>query len=75
VLADEPTSALDPAATTVVCDALLAAVADPAHTLIVVVHDLELLPRLATRVIGMADGQVVWDRPIGQPSPPMLQAL
>ena len=75
LLADEPTSALDPAATTQVCRALRALASEPGRSLMTVVHDLELLPLLATRVIGMAAGRVQWDRPIGGVTTPMLQDL
>lgn len=75
VLADEPTSALDPAATQQVCGALMAAVAGPGQTLVTVVHDLELLPRLATRVIGLAAGRLQWDLPIDEATPALLQGL
>jgi phosphonate transport system ATP-binding protein len=75
LLADEPTSALDPAATRQACAALLAAVAQPGCTLVTVVHDLALLPLLATRVIGLAEGRVCWDKPLAALSPELLQAL
>jgi len=75
VLADEPTSALDPAGTREVCQALCAMAAEPGRTLITVMHDLDLLPLLATRVIGMAEGRVHWDRPLIEVTPPLLQAL
>ena len=75
LLADEPTSALDPAATRAVSLALRAVADEPGRTLLCVVHDLELLPLLATRVIGIADGQVRWDRPIAELTPALLQAL
>ena len=75
LLADEPTSALDPAATREVCQALCAVAAAPGRTLLTVVHDLELLPVLAGRVIGMAEGRVRWDRPLGEVTPSLLQAL
>ncbi len=75
LLADEPTSALDPAATREVCQALCAVAAAPGRTLLTVVHDLELLPLLATRVIGMAEGRVRWDRPLGEVTPSLLQTL
>jgi hypothetical protein len=35
----------------------------------------DLLPLLATRVIGMAEGRVHWDRPLIEVTPPLLQAL
>jgi phosphonate transport system ATP-binding protein len=75
LLADEPTSALDPAATTQVCHALRALASEPGRTLITVVHELDLLPLLANRVIGMAAGRVQWDRPIDEVTASMLQHL
>jgi phosphonate transport system ATP-binding protein len=75
LLADEPTSALDPAATTQVCHALRAWASEPGRTLITVVHDLDLLPLLANRVIGMAAGRVQWDLPIDEVTASMLQEL
>lgn len=75
VLADEPTSALDPAATTLMCDALGALAHAHGRTLVTVVHDLALLPRLADRVIGMAGGGVAWDQARADLDPRALQAL
>ena len=75
LLADEPTSALDPAATQAVCQALAAIAAEPGRTLVSVVHDPALLPLLATRVLGMAEGRVCWDLPVAELSPARLQAL
>jgi phosphonate transport system ATP-binding protein len=75
LLADEPTSALDPAATREVCLALRAVAAEPGRSLLAVVHDLELLPLLATRVIGIAEGRVRWDRPMAEVTPALLQTL
>ena len=75
VLADEPTSALDPSATRQVCDALRALAEPAGRTLISVVHDPELLPLLATRVIGIAGGELQWDSPIEALEPGRLEAL
>lgn len=75
LLADEPTSALDPSATQAVCQALQALAEVPGCTLVTVIHDLALLPLLATRVIGMAEGRLRWDRPLAEVSPALLQAL
>ncbi len=63
VLADEPTSALDPHATAQVCIGLRSAAAATRQTLVTVVHDLDLIPALATRVIGLAHGAIRWDLP------------
>jgi len=75
VLADEPTSALDPSATQQVCEALLALARPAGRTLVSVVHDPQLLPVLATRVIGIAGGEIQWDLPIDAVRPESLQAL
>jgi phosphonate transport system ATP-binding protein len=64
VLADEPTSALDPSATAQVCASLRNAAVAARQTLLTVVHDLDLLPELATRVIGLAHGEIRWDLPL-----------
>ena len=73
LLADEPTSALDPAAAQQACDALVALAADA--TLLTVVHDTELLPRLADRVIGLKEGRLVFDAPLKTLSPDLLKNL
>ena len=75
VLADEPTSALDPSATQQACTALCAAAAGPGQALVTVVHDLALLPALATRVLGLAQGRLQWDLPLAAVSARELQAL
>ncbi|MES2889297.1 MAG: ATP-binding cassette domain-containing protein [Pseudomonadota bacterium] len=75
VLADEPTSALDPSATAQACAALAAAAAGPGQTLVTVLHDLALLPSLATRVLGMAQGRVHWDLPLSNVSEARLTSL
>jgi phosphonate transport system ATP-binding protein len=75
LLADEPTAALDPAATREVSQALLAEAQQPGRTLITVVHDLDLLPVLATRVVGIAQGRVRWDRSVHDVTPSLLRGL
>jgi phosphonate transport system ATP-binding protein len=62
VLADEPTSALDPTAVEEACAALDRATRGA--TLLTVVHQPALLPRLAERVIGLREGRLVWDLPV-----------
>lgn len=75
VLADEPTSALDPNATAQVCIGLRAAAAASRQTLVTVVHDLDLLPALATRVIGLAHGVIRWDLPLDRVDAAALRDL
>ncbi|MBI5789938.1 MAG: ATP-binding cassette domain-containing protein [Rhodocyclales bacterium] len=62
ILADEPTAALDPHAAQEVC-ALLAGAAAGA-TLVSVVHNPDLLPLLADRVIGFKSGAPLFDLPV-----------
>ena len=86
VLADEPTAALDPTATRMACAVLNALNAPPAGehpgrpgargaTLITVVHDTALLPRLADRVVGLNAGHVAFDLPLSAVTPDRLEAL
>ena len=73
ILADEPTSALDPAATLEACR-VLCSLASGA-TLVSVVHQSELLPLLADRVMGLTGGEIVFDLPTVQVTPERMQAL
>lgn len=73
ILADEPTSALDPHATLEACHALRAMA--QGLTLVSVVHQLELLPILADRVIGLVHGRVVLDVPVQQADASRLAQL
>ena len=61
VLADEPTSALDPTATTNACDFLRRI--PSLTTSVTVVHDASLIPLVADRVLGLANGHLVLDCP------------
>jgi phosphonate transport system ATP-binding protein len=67
LLADEATGQLDPRAARLAADWLRLAAGDGG--LVTVLHQLELLPLLAERVIGLRDGQLVLDRAVdGSPS-------
>ena len=71
ILADEATASLDPQAAAEVCQLLAAAGA----TLVSVVHNQALLPLLADRVVGLRQGQVVFDLPRSQVDSSLLAAL
>jgi len=73
ILADEPTAALDPVAAREVCQLLVQASAGA--TLISVVHNPELLPLLADRVIGMKQGCIAFALPIAAVDESCLDAL
>lgn len=73
ILADEPTASLDPSAAREVCR-LLSDSASQA-TLITVMHDIDLLPWLADRVIGLRQGRLQFDEPVARLHPARLEAL
>lgn len=73
ILADEPTAALDPAAAADVCELLVSAA--QSATLITVVHSMNLLPLLATRVIGLKQGRLAFDLPVAQVGEEKLKSL
>lgn len=73
VLADEPTAALDPTAADEVCELLVKA--SQASTLITVLHNVNLVPLLSHRVIGLKAGQLVLDCPSQDLTPQQLNCL
>ena len=62
MLFDEPTSALDPEMTTEVLDVMRQLAAD-GMTMLVVTHEMGFARSAADRVVFMADGRIVEDRP------------
>lgn len=75
MLADEPTAALNPSAKAQVYAALLTAAAEPGQALVTVLHDLHLLPTLATCGLVIAQGCVQWDLPMHAVDDGLLQVL
>jgi ABC-type phosphate/phosphonate transport system ATPase subunit len=73
VLADEPTSALDPNATQDACRSLCATA--PGATLLSVVHNPDLLPLLADRVIALSNGEIAFDLSLQAMTAQHLQSL
>jgi phosphonate transport system ATP-binding protein len=73
ILADEPTAALDPAAAAEVCRLLVQAASSA--TLLTVVHNTSLLPLISDRVIGLRQGRVAFDLPVGDVDDRALLAL
>jgi phosphonate transport system ATP-binding protein len=73
ILADEPTASLDPAAAHDICKLLVRGARQA--TLITVVHNAELLPLLAERVVGLRQGRLAFDVPLAEVTPALLQAL
>ncbi|MEJ2856217.1 MULTISPECIES: ABC transporter ATP-binding protein [unclassified Saccharothrix] len=65
VLLDEPTRGLDYPAKTRLAEAL-AGLADDGHAVVLATHDVEFVAEYATRVVVMADGEVVADGPTAE---------
>ncbi len=72
LLADEPTAALDARAEDELLTLLDGLVREQGLTLISVVHDLRLLPRLADRVLVLRQGRAVLDAALAEVSPQTL---
>jgi len=61
ILADEPVSSLDPKLSRVVLDILKRVCREDGITAVVSLHTLELTREYADRVVGLKDGQIVFD--------------
>ena len=75
LLADEPTASLDTEAAAEVVGILAAVMAEHPVTLVCVVHDLDLLPRLADRAIALRRGLVVADVAVDAHTPAQLRGV
>jgi phosphonate transport system ATP-binding protein len=63
ILADEPIASLDPANAEIVMDTLAAINRERGITVLVNLHALDVARRYCRRIIGMANGRVVFDGP------------
>ncbi|MEQ9619630.1 MAG: phosphonate ABC transporter ATP-binding protein [Deltaproteobacteria bacterium] len=61
ILADEPVSNLDPSLTSDIMDLLVAVSENHGVTLLMNLHQVELAQRFADRVVGLRNGEVVYD--------------
>ncbi len=66
IILDEPTAGLDPAATGHLMELVQHLHRDHGYALLVVTHEMDLVPRLADRVLVMREGRVVADGPSRQ---------
>ena len=73
VLADEPTASLDHDATLETMGLLADIVREKKSTLLCVVHDLNLLPKIAQRVLVLRQGRLVADRAVDAQTPLALR--
>lgn len=75
LLADEPTASLDASAAVQMATLLAEAAAERHAALVTVVHDLHLVPHLATRVVALRRGSVVADWPVTDETVGRLRGL
>lgn len=75
LLADEPVSALDPTLADLSVQQLVAQSEATGATLVASLHAVDLALRWFGRIVGMREGQVLFDLPAAQVTPVMLQAL
>jgi len=75
VLADEPVASLDPARAEQLLELLGDAARADGRTLVTSLHDPSLALRSVDRVVGLRDGQVVFDLPPQRVTPAMLAGL
>lgn len=61
MLADEPTSSLDPESSHAVMELLTEIAADEQIPVLINIHEVELAVEYADRIIGLADGELVFD--------------
>jgi phosphonate transport system ATP-binding protein len=66
ILADEPVSSLDPHNTKIVMDTLKWINAERGITVICNLHSLEVARAFADRVVGLRDGKLIFDGPVGK---------
>jgi phosphonate transport system ATP-binding protein len=74
-LIDEPLSALDPMRARMAMAALVGLAAERKVTLVATLHQVDMALAHFPRIIGLRDGQMVFDLPAGQVSPERLAHL
>ena len=75
LLADEPTASLDAKAAAEIAALMSAVVVDAGAAMLCVVHDLDLVPNLAQRVLVLRQGRLVVDMPVTPSTPRELRPL
>jgi phosphonate transport system ATP-binding protein len=74
-LVDEPLSALDPSRAQQAIESLTRAALERGATLVTTLHHVEMALRHFPRIIGLRDGELVFDLPAAQVTPQRLQQL
>lgn len=71
LVADEPVSAVDERQ----AESLIGELATRFDTLLLALHDVELARSVATRLVGIAQGRIIFDRPVGSVSDEEIHVL
>ncbi|HEX4843483.1 MAG TPA: ATP-binding cassette domain-containing protein [Limnobacter sp.] len=74
-LVDEPLSALDPTRARLAMSALTQSAAENNITLVCTLHQVDMALAFFKRIVGLRDGQIVFDLPTDQVTPAMLKSL
>ncbi|MDQ0215151.1 phosphonate transport system ATP-binding protein [Oikeobacillus pervagus] len=75
ILADEPVASLDPLTTKQVMDDLARINQDLNITMVVNLHSIDLAKQYASRIIGLRDGEVVFDGPVREATDEVFQEI
>jgi phosphonate transport system ATP-binding protein len=75
LLVDEPLSALDPARSRQAMASLVAAARDSGATLVTTMHDVPMAVASFGRILGLRDGELVFDLPAAEVTEDRLQVL
>ncbi|WP_421658816.1 phosphonate ABC transporter ATP-binding protein [Leptothermofonsia sp. ETS-13] len=75
ILADEPIASLDPESSREIMDLLLRLTNENSRTLVVSLHALEFARSHCQRIVGLRQGQIVFDAPAEQATREMLEAV
>ncbi|NDP38040.1 MAG: ATP-binding cassette domain-containing protein [Rhodoferax sp.] len=75
LLVDEPLSALDPERARQACESLTAVAREHKATLVATLHHVEMALQHFPRIVGLREGEIVFDLPADQVSPARLTDL
>ena len=75
ILADEPVAALDPVTAKAVMEDFQAINRDDKISILLNIHHVELALEYCDRIIGIRDGEVVYDGPSDQVTPEILDVI
>ena len=75
ILADEPVAALDPVTAKAVMEDFQAINQDDKISILLNIHHVELALEYCDRIIGIRDGEVVYDGPSDQVTPEILDVI